>query len=324
MINEAKRKIIIDTDPGHDDALAIVLLEKSNLFDIQCITTVAGNSSIQNVTNNTRYILDLIKSKTSIFSGSSKPLKRKLIKAVVHGGSGLEGAKIIKKEKLNNKAVDKIISIIRSNPNQVSILIIGPQTNIAKAFLKDSQLPKLIKELVIMGGAIKVPGNKNRVAEFNIFVDPEAAEIVFKANVKKVLIPLDISNDVYLKLSELDKIKKRKIYKPLKKMMENYVSGIEKYEKVAKAYMYDPLAAYYLVNKKAFKTKKVDICIETKGDLTRGMTVIDNRLWDDKNNNIDLVVKVDKKKFNKDLISILSNSKYIYFTLLYCKVIFIS
>jgi len=301
-----KKSIIIDTDPGHDDALAIMLLEKSNLFDIKALTTVAGNSTIQNTTNNARYVLDLLKSNTPIFSGSPGPLKRNLIKAVVHGESGLAGAGIKKQEPLNSLAVEKIIELVRKNPKKISILAIGPETNIAKAFLKDPELPSLIKKLVIMGGAIRVPGNKNIVAEFNIFVDPEAADIVFRSPVKKIIIPLDVCNEVYLTLSDFEKLKDSTLYKPILSMMKHYIEGISTFEKNMKgALMYDPLAAYYLINPNAFQLKKMDIKIETKGELTRGMTVADLRNWGEKNYNTLVVKKINREKFVKDFLEIL-------------------
>ncbi|MEF3691605.1 MAG: nucleoside hydrolase [Candidatus Moraniibacteriota bacterium] len=297
--------IIIDTDPGHDDALAIMLLDKSNLFDIRAVTTVAGNSTIKNTTNNARYILDLVGSKAPLYSGAKKPLRRKLIKAVVHGDSGLDGAKIIKQEKLNNLAVDKIIEIVRRNQKKISILILGPETNLAKAFLRDPELPKLIKQLVIMGGAINVSGNKNRVAEFNIFVDPEAADIVFRAAVKKILIPLDVCNEVFLTMTDFKKMKGSKLYYPIISMMQKYIQGINQFEKTKGALMYDPLAAYYLINPGAFQTKKMDILIETKSKLTRGMSVADRRIWGEKNYNIEVATKIDKGTFISDFLKIL-------------------
>jgi len=305
MKKEKYKKIIIDTDPGHDDALAILLLEKSNLFDICGVTTVAGNSVIKNVTNNARYILDLVNSSTPIYSGSQKPLKRKLIQANVHGKNGLDGVKICKQEKLNNLAVDKIIEIVRQNPKQISILIIGPATNIARALLKDPDVEKLVKEFIIMGGAINCPGNKNRVAEFNIFVDPESADIVFNSSVKKTLIPLDICNEVILFEKDFEKIKGSKIYEPIKLMMKSFIKGIEKFEKTKGALVYDALAAYYLINPSAYKTIKKDIRIETRGELTRGMTVCDKRSWGIKKPNINLVIELDKNKFIEDFIKIL-------------------
>ena len=296
-----KEKIIIDTDPGHDDALAILLLEKSGLFNIEAITTVAGNSDIQNTTNNTRYVLDLISSKTPIYSGSEKPLSRKLVRADVHGESGLAGAIVKKEEKLLDNAVEKIIEIIKKNPKEVSIVAIGPETNIAKAFIKEPKLPSLIKEIVIMGGAVNVPGNKNGAGEFNIFVDPEAADIVFKSNVKKILIPLDVCNKVFFNLSDFDKLQENLLYNPIKDMMRYYIEGIEKFEGTVGALMYDPLAAYYLINPDAYKTELMNIKIGVEDDNKRGVTMIDSS-----GHEVQVVVSVNKTEFEKDFFAILN------------------
>ncbi len=302
-----KTPIIIDTDPGHDDSLAIILLERSKRFDIKAITTVAGNSTIQNVTNNARYILDLLDSKIPLYSGSAKPLKKELIKAVVHGASGLDGADITIQESVKDDAVENIISIVRNSPGEVSIVVIGPQTNIARAFIQDPALPGLIKQLIIMGGAISVPGNKNRVAEFNIFVDPEAADIVFAAPVRRILVPLDACNDIVLQMSDFKKLAGSKLYGPLLKMMDKYIAGILSGEKVRGALMYDPLAAYYLINPKAYKLEPMDIKIETVSELTRGMTVADKRIWSDRRPNVEVVTKIDGEAFTDDLLKILKS-----------------
>lgn len=302
----SKKIIIIDTDPGQDDALAIMLLEKSKMFDIQAITTVAGNSNIQNVTNNARYVVDLLKCDIPIFSGSDRPLIRDLIKADVHGSYGLDGVEVTKVEPLNNLAVEKIISIVKANPGMVSIVVIGPQTNIARAILQEPDLPKLVKEFVIMGGAITCPGNKSRTAEFNIFVDPEAAEIVFNSGAKIVLIPLDICNKVVLSLNDFGRIEENEISKNIKQMMKKYTSAMYSFEKIKGALVYDALAAYYLINKKSYKLEKVDIKIETKGEYTRGMSVVEKRNYIDKRYNVDLVVGLDKKEFVRDFVTILS------------------
>ena len=307
MPYQEKKQIIIDTDPGHDDALAILLLEKSGFFDIKAITTVAGNSTVRDTTNNAKYILDLIKSDTPLYSGAEKPLKRELIKAEVHGVGGLAGAEITKQEKLTGNASEKIIEIVRANPNRISILAIAPETNIAKAFIKDPELPSLIKEIVIMGGAINVPGNKNSVGEFNIFVDPDAADIIFNADVKKILIPLDVCNEVFFGIKDFDKLKNSPLYEPVKNMMGLYIEGIQTFEKTSGALMYDPLAAYYLINPNAFKTVPMDIKIETQSELTRGMTVADKRTWGDKKCNVDVVVSIDREAFVEDFFTILKN-----------------
>jgi len=301
-----KRKIIIDTDPGHDDALAIMLLEKSGLFDILATTTVAGNSTIQNTTNNARYILDLLKSTTPIFSGAATPLKCELIQANVHGESGLAGANIIKNELLSDNAADKIIELIKKNPNQVTILALAPLTNIANAFQKDPTIIPLIKSIVMMGGAIAVPGNKNRVAEFNIFVDPDAADVVFRTKTQKTLIPLDACNNVFLSLEDFEALKETPFYKEIRIMMEHYIKGILSFEKTNGAIMYDPLAAYYLINPEAFQTEMMDVKIEINSELTRGMTVADRRTWGEKEPNINVAMSANREMFVKDFIETLN------------------
>jgi pyrimidine-specific ribonucleoside hydrolase len=299
--------IIIDTDPGHDDALALILLERSGLFDIKAITTVAGNSTIQNVTNNARYILDLLGSNAPLHSGASKPLKRELVQAVVHGDGGLAGADIIHEEPLVNDAVETLASIIHAHPHEVTIVVLGPQTNVAQAFIAYPELPKLTKQVVMMGGAIAVPGNKNRVGEFNIFVDPEAADVVFKAEVKKILVPLDACNDIRLQLSDFQTLKGTPLYEPLMTMMSEYITGILRGEKVHGALMYDPLAAYYLINPQAFTLESMDILIETTSELTRGMTVAERRTWGECIHNVDVVTTIDGKQFVRDFLKVLKS-----------------
>ncbi len=300
-----KEKIIIDTDPGQDDALAIMILEKSELFDIRAITTVAGNSSIENVTNNARYILDLIGSSTPLFSGASSPLKRELIQANVHGEGGLGGVDIKKKEPLSGDAVERIIETVKQNPREVTVLALGPLTNVAKAIKRDPTITSDIKRIVVMGGAITAPGNKSRVAEFNIFVDPEAAEIVFETETEKILVPLDVCNDVFLEMKDFEKLKGSDLYETLKAMMDCYIEGILKFEKIKKAIMYDPLTAYYLINPDSFETKETDVRIETKGELTRGMTVAERRTGKEGEYNVRVATQASRKSFTKDFFKIL-------------------
>lgn len=296
--------VIIDTDPGHDDALAIILAAKSGIFDIKAITTVAGNSTIENTTRNARYILKLLNSEEiPIYSGESKPLKQELIQAVVHGKSGLEGIDPDNEALLTKNAVEKIISIVKSNQD-ITIITLGPLTNIAKAILQEPDTMKKINQIVIMGGAIKVPGNKNRVAEFNIFVDPDAADIVFNFPVKKTIIPLDACNNIKLQLEDFEKLKGTDLYEPIIKMMKPYIKNIGKNEGVFAALMYDPLTVYYLINPKACNVLEYNIKVETKGEITRGMTVAELRNMK-KEFNVNVVEKINEESFKRDFIEIL-------------------
>lgn len=299
--------LIIDTDAGHDDALALMMMFKANQFDIKAVTTVAGNSSIDKVTRNARAVMNLLKVSTDIlYSGSSKPLKRDLVTAVVHGESGLDGFDVTQtKPGLTGNAVEKMKSLIESYPHQIRILTLGPLTNVAKLFNQFPHTVPLVKAVVIMGGAIDVPGNKNRVAEFNIFVDPEAADIVFRSHVEKVVVPLDPCNSTVLSLDTFEALSNTSLYEPIKSMMKHFITGIEKDEGVKGALVYDAIAAYYLLNPDAFKLDPMDVVIETKGEHTFGMTVAEKRLKSKKNHNVKVAKKIDSDTFVNNLISIL-------------------
>lgn len=305
-MNKNCNKLLIDTDPGHDDALALLLMIKSSLFDIQAITTVAGNSTIDNCTRNAQFVLDLVDSQIPIYSGFDKPIQRELIQAVVHGTSGLAGADTsTTKFQLTNNAPEKIVEIVRNNPG-ITLLTLGPLSNIALALQIDPKLPELVDQVVMMGGAINVSGNKNRVAEFNMFVDPEAAEIVFQSNLRKVLVPLDACNQVILFEKDFLKIQNKPLLEVLMPMMKHYIQGIGNDEDTKGALVYDVLAAYYLINPLAFKTLDMDIVIETKGEYTFGMTVAEKRLNKGTNLNTRVVVEVNRDTFVNDFIGYLS------------------
>lgn len=304
------QKIIIDTDPGHDDAMALLMLLAVPEIEILAITTVAGNTTIENATRNAKYILGLAKKEDiPLFAGSVKPIERDLITAKVHGASGLDGsgAELLSIEKTTEQATDKIIEIVKQNPGEITLLTLGPLTNVAKAFLKDPSLSRMIKRIVMMGGAIAVPGNKNRVAEFNFFVDPEAAKIVFDSEIEKVLVPLDACNDIILPEQSIKEIgeKAGDIGKVLSNMLVPYVENIKKYDNMAGALMYDPLAAYYLINPSAFQLEEMDVKIETKGEYTFGMSVAERRVGALKNPNTKVAIKIDGQKFINDFVGLI-------------------
>ena len=297
--------IIIDTDPGVDDAMAILMILACPNIEVLAVTTVAGNSTIENVSKNAKYILDIAgRSDISIFVGESRPLEKKLITANVHGETGLGDINLAKSEKVTSEisAAEKIAELIESNPEKITILALGPLTNIAKMLLTNKKLETKIKQLVIMGGAIDIAGNKSRVAEFNFFVDPDAAKIVFESSIPKVLVPLDLCNQVIMQESELAQLGDGKIAKFLRSILTPYALNIAKYEGMKGAVMYDPLAAYYLINKSAFKSKMMNIVIETKGEYTAGMSVADKRLIPEDTANTEVAAAVNQQKFFDDLV----------------------
>lgn len=302
-----KPKLIIDTDPGHDDALAILITLLSDQFDVLAITTVAGNATIKKVTRNAQAILDLIGSHAPIFSGIDKPLKRKLVTAVVHGESGLAGFDTANTDfKLTENAPQKMVDLINSNPGEITLLALGPLSNVARAIALDPKFSNKVKQLVIMGGAIDVPGNKNRVAEFNFFVDPEAADVVFQSIIPKVLVPLDACNKVVLQVEDFQKVENKNLKSILIPMMEHFIAGLNSDEGTTGILVYDALAAYYLLNPNAFTLQSMDVVIETQGQHTFGMSVSEKRLHKVENTNVEVVTGIDDQQFRQDFFKILN------------------
>ena len=188
------RKVIIDTDTATDDAIAIIMALKHNNFDVKAITTVAGNVDLQQATQNALYTVELCNKNIPVYKGSSGPIKRKLeTSKFFHGKDGLgdTGPYIPKLKEQKENAINKIVSLINANPNEIEIIAIGPLTNIAKVFDKDPSTINKLKSLYIMGGIGEGKGNITHHAEFNFWVDPDAADLVLNSNIKVHLIAWD-------------------------------------------------------------------------------------------------------------------------------------
>lgn len=305
-----KPKLIIDTDPGHDDALAILMTVLSKQFDILAITTVAGNATIEKVTRNAQAILNVVGEDILVFSGLEEPLKRELVTAVVHGESGLAGFNTTNTPfTLTRNAPQKMVELVNANPGEITILALGPLSNVARAIQLGSKFASNVKQLVIMGGAIDVPGNKNRVAEFNFFVDPEAANIIFQSNTPKVLVPLDACNEVVLQVEDFQKVQNDELKSILIPMMEHFIAGLTTDEGTTGILVYDALAAYFLLNPRAFTLQPMDVVIETKGEHTFGMSIAERRPHKVEKTNVEVVVGINDKQFRQDFFNILSGKE---------------
>lgn len=298
---ENKRKLIIDTDPGVDDALAMFLINGSQQFNIEAITTVQGNSTIDIVSNNATYLKNLLGLGVEIYSGSPLPLKRDLLVSTVHGEYAFGDIKI--KERLNyqDSGIEKMIEIVNNYPGEVEILALGPLTNVAKAIKSNLLFEKNVKRLVIMGGAVRVPGNMgNNTAEFNFLCDPEAADIVLNSSIDKTVIPLDVCNKVAMFENEFDGLKNTKIYQTLMKLIKPYIKLLKDVDNLSGAIMYDPVAAYYLLNPNAYRTEDLSIKVVLDNKDEYGKTVEENA-----NPNTKVAFDVDRNRFVVDLINAL-------------------
>ena len=301
-----KTKLWIDTDPGHDDVMALLLLVNDPRVEIVGLSTVFGNASLPQVTRNAKYILQAANRRDiPIFAGAQQPLIRDQIKSDVHGESGFDGVIMqASEEVIADEAQGKLIEAIENSLEPITILALGPLTNIAKLFTSRPDLIGKIEKIVIMGGAISVPGNKSRVAEFNIFCDPEAAEIVFNLPVEKILIPLDPCNQIVLTETDIENLLAGKIGSMLKRALKPYVENICIFEGVKGALMYDPIAAYVLLEPDAFKMEPMDVRVETSSKgFTYGMTVAERRAVAPREENMKVVTAVDRERFVIDLLS---------------------
>ena len=275
------RKIIIDTDPGQDDAVAILLALASPEVDVLGITAVAGNVPVALTAKNARKVCEVAgRPDVLVYAGCEKPMAHTLVTAEhVHGVSGLDGIELPdpKMPLQDQHGVDFIIDTLRAEPSgTVTLCPMGPLTNIATAFERAPDIIARVQEIVLMGGAYFEVGNITPAAEFNIYVDPEAAEIVFKSGVKLVVMPLDVTHKALVTQERLD---------PFKDMghVGDVVLGwmdfferfdIEKYGS-AGGPLHDPTVIAYLINPDMFSGRFINVEIETKSELTRGMTVAD-------------------------------------------------
>jgi purine nucleosidase len=280
--NITGKKIIIDTDPGQDDAVAILIALASPEIEVLGISCVAGNVEVDLTTLNALKICELAgKPKTLVFSGAEKPYKRNLVTAKhVHGKTGIDGVDLPNPKMQIEKthAVDFIIdSLMSSNTNEISLCALGPLTNLALAMNKEPKIIPKIDKIVLMGGGFFEGGNITPAAEFNIFVDPEAASMVLNSGVEIVMIPLDCTHKVLSTSSFVDKVLK------FDSKTGNAVAGLlnffgrydsEKYGSDG-APLHDPNVILYLLRPDYYIGRKINVEIELKSELTLGMTVAD-------------------------------------------------
>lgn len=278
-----KKKIILDCDPGHDDAIALLLAAGNPNIDLLAVTTVGGNQTLAKVTRNALAMATVAKITNVPFAaGCERPLVREIETAPqCHGESGLDGV-VLPEATISldpRHAVDLIIETIMSNPpNTVTLVPTAPLTNIALAARKEPRIVERVKEVVLMGGGYHT-GNWSAVAEFNIKVDPEAAHIVFNLPWKVVMVGLDLTHQALATEAVVNKI--RAINSPLSNFVLDLFSFFRQAYKESQGFkfppVHDPCAVAYVIDPSIVKTTQVPINIELQGVLTAGMTVADFR-----------------------------------------------
>ncbi|MCZ7462737.1 MULTISPECIES: nucleoside hydrolase [Rhizobium/Agrobacterium group] len=278
-----RRKIIIDTDPGQDDAAAIMLAFASpDEIDILGLCAVAGNVPLKLTSRNIRIICELCgRTDIPVYEGAEKPLVRKPITAEhVHGSTGLDGPVLDEPtmEAQKQHAVDFIIETLMREPaGTVTLCTLGALTNVALALLKAPEIADRIQELVMMGGGFFEGGNITPAAEFNIYVDPQAADIVFRAGIPVVMMPLDVTHKLLTTKARVSRIRDigTRPAIAMAEMLEFFERfDIEKYGSDGGP-LHDPSVIAYLIKPELFQGRECNVEIEATSELTMGMTVVD-------------------------------------------------
>jgi purine nucleosidase len=281
VASAASRKVIIDTDPGTDDAMAIMLALNSPELDVRALTVVPGNvTAAQGLENALRMVSLANRCDLPVAAGAQHPLFQKLVTAEFwHGKNGLANIELppSKCQADPRFGPDLIIALIHANPHEITLVPVGPLTNIALAVEKDPSIVPLVKEVIIMGGSIK-GGNVNAAAEANIYNDPEAAQIVFQAGWPLTMVGLDVGDKTLFGRKELEQLSHT--HGPV----NDFIYGVAKFlvelsEKVGGtgAPMYDPLAVGVAIDSTLVTAPPMHVDVETRGEYSRGETVANRR-----------------------------------------------
>lgn len=295
------RNVILDCDPGHDDAISIIIAASEiSKLNILGITTVAGNVNVEKNTENALKVCELLGLDVPVFKGAERPLvKESEIAPEIHGESGMDGPVLppaVKKEE-DGHAVDFIIDTLKSTSEGVTIVPTGPLTNIALALIKEPSIKDNIEKIVLMGGGTF--GNWTPAAEFNIYVDAEAAKVVYESGIPITMFGLDVTHqviateDIINRVSEVD----NEIAVFVKELLIFFGEMYKNHFGFEGGPIHDACTTMYLIYPDMFQGVDVNVTIETKGKATYGMTVVDLLKTTGKDENAEFVTGVDQEAF---------------------------
>lgn len=297
------RPIILDCDPGHDDAIALILACASPSLAIKAVTTSAGNQTPEKTLNNALRILTLLgRSDIPVAGGALKPLMRELIIADnVHGETGLDGPTLPEPSfaPQTEHAVELMANILRQSEQPVTLVPTGPLTNIALLLATHRKLIPKIQEIILMGGGAET-GNWSPAAEFNIYVDPEAAKVVFQSGIPITMCGLDVTHRAQIMDEDIERI--RKIDNPIADVVAELLDFFMIYHRDPKwglegAPLHDPCTIAWLLAPELFKAQTCWVGIETQGEYTRGMTVVDRYQLTNQPANATVLFDVERQGF---------------------------
>ena len=305
-----RRPIIIDTDPGIDDAVAIAAAVFCESLDVKLISTVSGNVSIEHTTKNAQKLVEFFGKDIPVAKGSSKPLIKQLEDAShIHGETGMAGYEFPEptKELHEKNSIEAMREVILNSEEKITIVPIGPLTNIALLLKTYPEVKENIEEIVLMGGS-SGRGNHTPAAEFNIYADPEAAKIVFAQGVKIVVCPLDVTSIATLDLETINKLRDmNKVGEMFYGLFNHYRGG-----SVSKGglKMHDLTTIAYLDNPELFEKVETFVDVETAPGYTEGFMIVDFRGVYKKESNATFCTAINVEGFRKWMLNIFENIKF--------------
>ena len=278
-----KRTIIIDTDPGQDDALALLFaLAAADRLEVRAITVVAGNVPVDRAARNALVVREWAnRPEIPVHAGCPRPLVRDLTTAEsVHGKSGLDGVHLHEPNAglSTGHAVEFLINALRSSPERtVTLCLIGPSTNFAAAVIQAPDVARRIREIVMMAGCYFTRGNVTPVAEFNVYIDPHAANLVFQSGIPLTVLPLDVTHKALTTPARIEKL--RKLGNRCGSMIAQILASYERHDiekfGLEGGPLHDPCVIGYLLDPSLFVGRRVNVVVETQSELTLGETVVD-------------------------------------------------
>tara|TARA_R110002124_G_scaffold114535_60_gene269871 strand:+ start:5168 stop:6154 length:987 start_codon:yes stop_codon:yes gene_type:complete len=307
-VNTSPHRIIIDCDPGHDDMAAILLAAWHDSIVIEAITTVCGNASVDNTTNNALRIVEAFGLDVPVYRGAELPLlNRYAFPAEFHGPSGLDSAGIelaaTTRKAEGKHAVQAIIDLVDANPGDISVVVVGPMTNLALVLAMRPDLAGKIKQIVFMGGSA-TEGNITAAAEFNIWADAHAARMVFRSGVKLVMFGLNVTHQTLLRRSDVDAVRAAHAGdNAVADIMDFYCGTYYRFAGADKpgAPLHDPCAIAYLIEPDMFEVHQLPGEVIVSEGETYGQTLIDIRpqdpAHDSRNKNVGVAMRADPERF---------------------------
>ncbi|MFA6664792.1 MAG: nucleoside hydrolase [Lachnospiraceae bacterium] len=293
--------IIMDCDPGHDDAIALLMALASEKINVLGVTTTAGNQTLAKTTANARKILSFVGSHVPLAKGNEKPMARELeIAPAVHGASGMDGPVFPPNDYpvSSEPAWDFSRRLILASPVPVTLVATGPQTNLGILLSKYPEVKKNIREIAFLGGGID-HGNWTAAAEFNILVDPEAVKIVLESGLPIRMVGLDVTEKALMKHADIEEL--RNDGRPVPVLVAQLLDFFLKFHEeigFAGAPMHDPCVIAYLIDPSIFKMVPYYLQVETRGNITTGMILADKRLNNKKPSpNAKVAMEIDRDRF---------------------------